>query len=96
MPGQCTRAVKAARAEQLAALNRRHMREFRERRIGRWEEILVEEVAELNGRRYLLGNTREYVRIAALLHENETAPVNALISGQVTGFLTEELLELQR
>lgn len=96
MPGQCTRAVKAARAEQLAALNRRHMREFRERRIGRWEEILVEEVAELNGRRYLLGNTREYVRIAAPLHENETAPVNALISGQVTGFLTEELLELQR
>ena len=63
------------------------MREFRERRIGRWEEILVEEVAELNGRRYLLGNTREYVRIAALLHENETAPVNALISGQVTGCL---------
>ena len=93
MPGQLTKAEKAERVRRLSEIEARQSREFRERRIGREEEILTEETASIGGREWIVGNTREYVKIAL---PAECAGPNTLVRGRVKGFLDEEILEMEK
>ena len=93
MPGQLTKAEKAERVRRLSEIEARQSREFRERRIGREEEILTEETASIGGREWIVGNTREYVKIAL---PAECAGPNTLVRGKVKGFLDEEILEMEK
>ena len=93
MPGQLTKAEKAERVRRLSEIEVRQSREFRERRIGREEEILTEETASIGGRKWIVGNTREYVKMAL---PAECAGPNTLVRGRVKGFLDEEILEMEK
>lgn len=97
MPDQRTRAEKAERASRLSELNRQRIREFLERRIGRSEEILTEEWVERGGARYLVGNTREYVKIAIPEQRFGESRIreNCLVSGRVGGFLEDGILLME-
>lgn len=98
MPGQLTRAEKAARAARLTETAQRLSREFRERRIGSEDEILTEEMVEIGGKRWLVGNSKEYVKLAIDAKECAALKigVNQLVRGRVTGFINGELLRLEQ
>ena len=95
MPGQVAGAVKKERAARLQALNAERQREFRARRLGSIQEMLSEEIAEINGERYLIGNSREYVKLAVPLTALSEAPeTNRLYRGRAERFLDSEILLL--
>lgn len=95
MPGQVAGAVKKERAARLQALNAERQREFRARRLGSIQEMLSEEIAEINGERYLIGNSREYVKLAVPLTALSEAPeTNCLYRGRAERFLDSEILLL--
>ena len=95
MPGQLAGAVKKERAARLQALNAERQREFRARRLGSIQEMLSEEIAEINGERYLIGNSREYVKLAVPLTALSEAPeTNCLYRGRAERFLDSEILLL--
>ncbi len=64
MPGQVPEPVKAARSNELLEMERRQSAAFRARYIGRQAEVLLEETKELDGRGYVTGHTRDYVKVA--------------------------------
>ena len=90
MPGQLPRAVKAERAQRLAALTKEQSRAFRAALTGKEAEILTEEEIVIGGFPYVVGSTREYVRCAA----PAGTAVNALVRGTAGGFLTDDILLL--
>lgn len=63
MPGALTEAVKKERSAKLLEKEREMSRRFREYYIGRETELLPEEEVNLEGKPYLLGHTREYVKV---------------------------------
>ena len=63
--------------------------------LGREAEVLLEEIKELDGVEYLLGHTRDYVKVAVPLAENgEKAVTNTVVRGTVEGFVNDEILLL--
>ena len=78
MTGQLTEAVKAARSDVLMEMSERHGRAYREAFAGEKAEILVEEVAEINGKKYYLGFTPNYIRVAVSEDAAELA-INATV-----------------
>ena len=62
---------------------------------GREAEVLLEEIKELDGVEYLLGHTRDYVKVAVPLTENgEKAVSNTVVRGTVERFVNDEILLL--
>jgi hypothetical protein len=49
----------------------------------------MEELKEIEGRSYYIGHTREYVKVAI-----ENATINTIVSGTISGFLTDEIMML--
>ena len=88
MPGQITESVKAERSRRLILLNAENAAAFRNAYIGKKAEVLFEEQREINGRKYWVGHTRDYVRIAV---EGERLQ-NCLEYVMVKGWLDDELL----
>lgn len=91
MDGQLTDAVKAARSDVLLKLAKENGEKYRKQFVDTEVEVLFEESKEINGKRYMVGYTKEYVQVAAQTGQNLE---NKLIRGKVTGFLTEEILLL--
>ena len=67
MPGQHTEAVKHERSQILSELNRKNKRAFEDRHIegGKTKELLLEDLERINGREYISGYTREYIKAYA-------------------------------
>lgn len=89
MLGQVPESEKAWRSGELIALEAGQSREFRWNYIGRKAEVLLEEEQEINGRVYLVGHTRDYVKVAVDTHGMVE---NTLVWVEVKGFLTDEIL----
>ena len=89
MPGQLTDAQKAARSEILLKQSAEYVKSYCERRIGTEQEVLFEEQKQISGKTYMVGHTKEYVQIALQTEENLS---NQIITGTVTGFLDEGML----
>lgn len=89
MPDQIPETVKAKRSEELLRLEKRQSAEFRGRYLGQSAEVLLEEEKEIDGIRYLLGHTADYVRVA--VKSGGHAP-NELVMLQIRNFLTEDIL----
>lgn len=92
MPDQVPDEVKALRSDRLLALEREQSRRYRERMIGKEAEILWEEPVESDGRTYMTGYTREYVRAALLTQEPLS---NQLQKRKIAGFLQENTVLVQ-
>lgn len=92
MPGQLSKAEKAVRAKRLSELGDRMSEEFRRVRSGRTEEVLLEEEVEINGERWLVGCTKEYVKAAVKAEKAET---NHLVLGTVGDVLSGDVMEMK-
>ena len=91
MPDQIDEQVKAARSEKLIALGHDMSKEFRKFYIGKNEEVLFEEKAVIGDKEYFVGYTKEYVKVAKETAENLE---NQIVSGRISGMLTDEILSL--
>lgn len=89
MPDQIDEQIKAARSEKLIALGHDMSKEFRKFYIGKNEEALFEEKAVIGDKEYFVGYTKEYVKVAKETAENLE---NQIVSGRISGMLTDEIL----
>lgn len=95
MPEQVPGAVKKRRAALLQELNLERQREFRLSRLGSAQELLSEETVTIDGQAYLVGNSREYVKLAVPLAAlGGDCAVNCLYRGTAEKFLNSEILLL--
>ena len=76
-------------------MEKEQSKQFRTHYVGREAEVLLEETKEIGGTEYLLGHTRDYVKVAVPLAENgEKAVTNTVVRGTVEGFVNDEILLL--
>ena len=94
MSHQVPDPVKTTRSAELLAMEKEQSKQFRTHYVGREAEVLLEETKEIGGMEYLLGHTRDYVKLAVSVKENKKNVANTVICGRVQGFLTDEILLL--
>lgn len=101
MPNQVSEQVKGVRSDKLLLQEARLSKAYRESFLGTETELLLEEPVEIDGVKYMLGHTRQYVKGAVLL-EGELAEEtkakemlkNRTVCGTFTKMLTDEILLL--
>ena len=101
MPNQVPELVKGVRSDKLLLQEARLSKAYRESFLGTETELLLEEPVEIDGVKYMLGHTRQYVKGAVLL-EGELAEEtkakemlkNQTVCGIFTKMLTDEILLL--
>ena len=93
MPGQVPEDVKTKRSAVLLAMTERHKKDFEQWYIGRKEKVLLEEMVEINGTKYMQGHTERYVKVVVNFDENsEILRQNHIVAVKIQGFLDENLL----
>lgn len=90
MPDQLTDAAKSARSDELFELEREQSRAFRSDYIGKWAEVLWEEMRIIDKETYFVGHTADYVKIAVPEWDKDIR--NTITRVYVRGFLTDELM----
>ena len=93
MPDQVPEGIKSVRSDILLALEKQQSLEYRERFLGTEEEILLEEPIEIDGTKYMMGHTRQYVKGAVPYEEGLK---NKTVKGIFTKALNEEVLLLEK
>ena len=91
MEGQISENVKSERSDELLKLDRELSENYRRSFLGQEEKLLLEEEAEIDGKRYMLGHTARYVKGAVPYRDglkNKTA------EGVFVEQLNEEILRL--
>ena len=94
MKEQLTDREKTARSEVLIDMTRKQSEIYRSSFIGEQVGVLWEDAEEIKGKKYMIGHTDRYVRVAMA----ETDPRNEnAVSGEITmetvsGFLNSETL----
>ena len=69
MSHQVPDPVKTTRSAELLAMEKEQSKQFRTHYVGREAEVLLEETKEIGGMEYLLGHTRDYVKLAVSVKE---------------------------
>ena len=99
MPDQVPEGVKTERSGVLQRIESLDSRDFRAFYIGSDAEVLCEEKREINGKKYWIGHTREYVKVAFLCRDSSYEEAenfqNRLITGKITGFLQNDVLFME-
>lgn len=93
MPDQVPEGTKSVRSDILLALEKQQSLEYRGRFLGTEEEILLEEPIEIDGTKYMMGHTRQYVKGAVPYEEGLK---NKTVKGIFTKALDEEVLLLEK
>ena len=93
MKDQVKDGIKTERSNILLSLEREQSRRFRQHFIGRTVEVLMEEPAVIDGKSYMTGHTKEYVKVALETQENLS---NRIITGRAEGFMGESMLIMNR
>ena len=93
MPDQVPEGTKSVRSDILLALEKQQSLEYRGRFLGTEEEILLEEPIEIDGTKYMMGHTRQYVKGAVPYEEGFK---NKTVKGIFTKALNEEVLLLEK
>ena len=93
MPDQVPEGTKSVRSDILLALEKQQSLEYRGRFLGTEEEILLEEPIEIDGTKYMMGHTRQYVKGAVPYEEGLK---NKTVKGIFTKSLNEEVLLLEK
>ena len=89
MPAQVPDPVKTIRSNELLALEKVQSKEFRSFYQGKEVAVLFEESKQIQGKKYQLGHTVDYVKVAL---ETKEDLVNQIRNVKVTGFLTDDIL----
>jgi threonylcarbamoyladenosine tRNA methylthiotransferase MtaB len=94
MPNQVLEDVKTVRSNALLAIEAVESKRFREFYIDKDNEVLFEEQKEIQGKKYWIGHTKEYVKVAVLA-QNIEEPENRILAGKIKGFLNDEILLME-
>ena len=89
MDNQVDPQVKNIRSEDLLSLNAIMHKEFLDEQIGKCKEVLFEEEMSINNKRYFVGHTREYVKVAVKTDDDFT---NEIINVKITDYVTDEIM----
>ena len=92
MENQVPEEIKTKRSAELIALAERMSNEFRSYYLGREEEVLFEEPAEINGKTMYVGYTKEYVKVAT---ESDESLENVMRRGRIDYALTDEIYYME-
>ena len=92
MENQVPEEIKTKRSAELIALSERMSNEFRRYYLGREEEVLFEEPAEINGKTMYVGYTKEYVKVAT---ESDESLENVMRKGRIDYALTDEIYYME-
>ena len=92
MPQQVPDQIKSLRSDVLLEMEARHSMEYREFYIGKEVSVLFEEEKNILGESYQIGHTPQYVKVAYKTDENLS---NRIVSGKVTGLLTNDVLLME-
>lgn len=92
MKGQIEESVKAHRSNELIKLGEQMSGKYREEFLHKEVEVLIEEEKEIDGRKYQIGHTREYIKAAYPTQENLSGQI---IAGKLTQFLKSDILLFQ-
>lgn len=99
MKPQIPEPVKAKRSAVLLELEQAMSGQFRETFLGKKVEVLLEETQCINGIWYYVGFTKEYVKVAKRMNEQDGSEqkkmVNQLVTGTIQGKITPELLWME-
>ena len=93
MDGQLTEAVKAVRSDKMLELHQIRATEYENSLLGQTVEVLLEEEVEIEGAKYYLGHSREYVKIAVPVQEKYQ--VNDILIVKAERFLQPHILSGQ-
>ena len=80
MPDQIPEQVKTARSDVLLELSEQNSTIYRKRLVGRNQEILVEEEHRMSGQTFMVGHTKEYVKIGV---KNPNNLINQLVNVEI-------------
>ena len=80
MDGQLTEAVKKERSQVLLQLEKKQSEEYRRSFLGKEVEVLFEEEKEIEGEKYFVGHTKEYIKVATKTQNNLS---NEIVKGKV-------------
>ena len=89
MKDQVPETVKAKRSAILLDMEARKSLEYRRGFLGQRVQVLLEEAKQIDGKTYMIGHTREYVKVAV---ETEQNLANQIIEVMTENFLTEDIL----
>lgn len=89
MPCQIPEAKKTRRSEELLSLEKKMSLQYRQGFLNLPQEVLLEEGTVIQGVPYLIGHTREYVKIAVPAPGHRPNTIATVIPGRM---LTEEIL----
>lgn len=70
MPGQVDETIKSKRSEDLISVGESLKENYRKEKIGEKVSVLFEEEKEINGIKYQVGHTKEYIEVAVETKEN--------------------------
>ena len=93
--GYCDDEWIYGRSAELLALEAEMSRKYRESFLGQETEVLLEEPVTINGEPYMIGHTKEYVKVVVPF--DETRPEltkNSFVTGIMKEFLTDEVIKL--
>ena len=95
MPNQVPEPIKTKRSAELLELEAEMSRKYRESFLGQETEVLLEEPITINGEQYMIGHTKEYVKVVVPFDENRPELVkNSFVTGVMKEFLTDEVIKL--
>ena len=93
MEGQLTESQKGVRSDVLLELDQQMSLEYRKGFLGDEKEVLMEEKITVDGVDYLVGHTREYVKVVIPWEEGLKGH---MVTGRVEKMITDEILLMER
>lgn len=95
MPNQVPEQVKTRRSAELLALEAEMSKNYRASFLGTETDVLLEEPVVINGKQYMIGHTKEYVKAVVPFDENRPdLAKNCFVTGIMKEFLTDEVIYL--
>ena len=95
MPNQVPEPVKTKRSAELLALEAEMSKNYRASFLGTETEVLLEEPVTIDGKRYMIGHTKEYVKVVVPYDENRPELAkNSFVTGTMKEFLADEVIYL--
>ena len=92
MENQIAENIKSVRSDKLIELGRELRNRYVESFIGKNRDLLIEEPIEIDGKMYMTGYTKEYVRIAV---EGDKSLVNKIVKIKINNRTKNEILLAQ-
>ena len=92
MPDQIPESVKSERSSELLALEQEMSLSYRRSHLGTETEVLMEEEYEVDGTRYMIGHTREYIKAAVPFEEGIKG---TMVTGTLWKMLTNDIVFLK-